>query len=479
MVANGGTLQKPKRAIPCFDLKEEDMKSGIYQIKNKLNGHKYIGQSNNIQRRWTEHRSPARKKSIVLDRAIEKHGIGSFLFETLEFCPTEFLNEREVFYIELLQPEYNMNKGGAGNVGHKQRERAKRILAEKAKKQWERKTDAEKRMVLEKNLIGPKKGHTVSLETRAKISQKLKGGKTSDLQKTRSREVNQVLLVGNCRGNKPVAQIDVSTGVIIQEYESVKAATMAVGLSHAGISQVLSGKQKTAGGYFWAPVSKGRSVETIPQGSRAEDELPLQAQGGHDVVHDIVHTMAMVKPWVSDRGMIQLAIRSGQYRYINAGPIFEGQTVKTDFLTGASTIEGEPSSASAIGYFAHLELLNGFSKTVFWTVQQMEAHAKKFSKSFALPSSPWKSNFDGMATKTMLRSLLSKYGILSVEMVHALAADRDETEHEERIHVEIMENANMGDVVDIPPPINGGPAPVPVPVPEPAHTPQEEGDPGF
>jgi len=149
------------------------------------------------------------------------------------------------------------------------------------------------------------------------------------------------------------------------------------------------------------------------------------------------------------RGIIQLAIRTGQYKYLNAGMLYEGQRVDSDFLTGAVTISGEPKNGAVIGYFAHMELLNGFSKTLFWDKAQVTAHAKKFSKSWGRPNSPWTTNFDGMATKTMIRNLLGKYGILSVEMISALSGDTDERNPEARADEEIELNANSGDVIDV------------------------------
>jgi recombination protein RecT len=149
------------------------------------------------------------------------------------------------------------------------------------------------------------------------------------------------------------------------------------------------------------------------------------------------------------RGIIQLAIRTGQYKYLNAGMLYEGQRVNSDFLTGAVTISGEPKNGAVIGYFAHMELLNGFSKTLFWDKEQVTAHAKKFSKSWGRPNSPWTTNFDGMATKTMIRNLLGKYGILSVEMISALSGDTDERNPEARADEEIEREANAGDVIDV------------------------------
>ncbi|HHJ5533878.1 TPA: recombinase RecT, partial [Streptococcus pyogenes] len=78
-----------------------------------------------------------------------------------------------------------------------------------------------------------------------------------------------------------------------------------------------------------------------------------------------------------------------------------------------------------VGYFAAFKLFNGFEKVSFWTVEKVTAHGKKFSKSFA--SGPWKTDFDAMAQKTILKDILSKYGPLSVEMQKAIDEDNQDS----------------------------------------------------
>jgi recombination protein RecT len=122
------------------------------------------------------------------------------------------------------------------------------------------------------------------------------------------------------------------------------------------------------------------------------------------------------------KGYIQLAMRTGKYRFINAGSVLEGEVKKHDKLSGELEL-GEPIGDKVVGYFAYLETINGFKKTLYWTSDQMTAHAKRFSKSFSKDYSPWKSDFDSMALKTMLRALLSKYGVMSIEMNTAIQYD--------------------------------------------------------
>lgn len=145
------------------------------------------------------------------------------------------------------------------------------------------------------------------------------------------------------------------------------------------------------------------------------------------------------------KGFIQLAMRTGQYRFLNADAIYEGQRVERNTLTGETKIVGESKkNAKAIGYFAYMELLNGFSKTVYMTTAEITAHAKKFSKSFSKAGSAWKTDFDAMALKTVTRRLLGKYGVMSIEMQTALTSDNGDG-----TQAEIDANAN-GDIIDLP-----------------------------
>jgi recombination protein RecT len=143
------------------------------------------------------------------------------------------------------------------------------------------------------------------------------------------------------------------------------------------------------------------------------------------------------------KGLIQLAMRTGEYRYLNADVVYEGELKSFDKLTGHMDLSGERTSDQVVGYFAYLELLNGFSKAVYWTKDQVLEHAKRFSKSFNSDYSPWKTDFDAMALKTVLRNLITKWGIMSVEMVQAV--DRDIEADAQR---EIDEYANS-EVLDI------------------------------
>lgn len=141
------------------------------------------------------------------------------------------------------------------------------------------------------------------------------------------------------------------------------------------------------------------------------------------------------------KGYIQLALRTGQYRVINADIVYEGELPVDSHnkLTGEIKFTGEKKSDKVLGYFAHIELLNGFSKTLYMTKEQVLAHAKKYSKSYSQDYSPWKVEFNAMAIKTVLRNLLSHYGYLSVEMISAMDSDSADTDERDRT---IKEQAN-------------------------------------
>ena len=88
--------------------------TGIYMIKNLINGKRYIVKSKNIKRRWYEHKSCSSMQYSDLKHDIKKFGIEKFKLEILEKCPEDRLDEREKFYISMLKPEYNIALGGQG-----------------------------------------------------------------------------------------------------------------------------------------------------------------------------------------------------------------------------------------------------------------------------------------------------------------------------------------------------------------------------
>lgn len=123
-------------------------------------------------------------------------------------------------------------------------------------------------------------------------------------------------------------------------------------------------------------------------------------------------------------GYVELAQRSGLYKSINVNTVYEGEVVKWNKFTEELTY-GEQEGDAAIGYCASFELLNGFRKVVYWTKDAVIKHAKRFSKSYNSSSSPWQSDFDAMAMKTVLAYTLRHWGPMSIEMQKAMAEDAD------------------------------------------------------
>lgn len=123
-------------------------------------------------------------------------------------------------------------------------------------------------------------------------------------------------------------------------------------------------------------------------------------------------------------GYVELAQRSGLYKSINVNTVYEGEVIKWNKFTEELTY-GEQEGDAAIGYCASFELLNGFRKVVYWTKDAVIKHAKRFSKSYNSSSSPWQSDFDAMAMKTVLAYTLRHWGPMSIEMQKAMAEDAD------------------------------------------------------
>lgn len=130
------------------------------------------------------------------------------------------------------------------------------------------------------------------------------------------------------------------------------------------------------------------------------------------------------------KGYIQLAIRSGQYKKLNVLAIKEGELIRFDPLNEEIEVrliedEEEREQANTIGYYAMFEYTNGFRKAIYWSKRKMEAHALKYSKGYQAKKGYtfWEKDFDGMAYKTMLRQLISKWGIMSIDMASAIDSD--------------------------------------------------------
>lgn len=174
-------------------------------------------------------------------------------------------------------------------------------------------------------------------------------------------------------------------------------------------------------------------------------QLPINKQLGFAYIVPYKNTPQFQ---IGYRGYLQLAQRTGAYRFINTDVVYEGEIKSHNKITGEIDLSGEPTGDKVAGYFAYIETVNGFKKTIYWTFEKLLAHAKRYSKSFNSKASAWQSNFDEMALKTMLRNLLSKYGVMSVEMSVALTADTgDDRTYEAQLTDDMTDNANQGVVI--------------------------------
>ena len=171
---------------------------------------------------------------------------------------------------------------------------------------------------------------------------------------------------------------------------------------------------------------------------------------------------------VGYRGLIQMAMRTGQYKTINADAVYKGELRGADKLTGRIDLSGERESDEVVGYFAHFELLNGFTKTLYMSVREMAAYAKKFSPSVKRETTidqllnkanapeagkavGWEGDFTAMALKTVIRRLLGKYGYLSVEMQGAMENEaKVETAATDAREVMIQTTGNTSIELDAP-----------------------------
>lgn len=146
------------------------------------------------------------------------------------------------------------------------------------------------------------------------------------------------------------------------------------------------------------------------------------------------------------KGFVQLAMRTGQYKKITVSELYDGQFKSYDPITDTLEYDlNDKVSDETTHYIAYFKLLNGFEKYFIMSKEEVEEHARKYSKTFNASFSNWKTNFDGMAKKTVLKLLLSKFGIMSIEMQTAQKADQaviKDIKDNNNIEVEYVDNDN-------------------------------------
>lgn len=221
-------------------------------------------------------------------------------------------------------------------------------------------------------------------------------------------------------------------------------------LDNDAVKALLEQSLKDNAGTFTASLIDLYGTETSLQNCAPQDvmkealkavslKLPINKQLGFAyIVPRKSHGSWIPVFQIGYKGLIQLAMRSGSYKHINADAVYEGEEVSYNRVTGEATIFGKPKSSNAIGYFAYIETLNGFSKCLYWTKAQVISHAERYSDSYKAGNKIWKDNFEEMAIKTVLTNLLKRYAILTVDMVLAetVAADSKADSVEDPIPVD-------------------------------------------
>ena len=130
------------------------------------------------------------------------------------------------------------------------------------------------------------------------------------------------------------------------------------------------------------------------------------------------------------KGYIQLALRSGYYKRLNVFSVKAGELKSWNPITEELELEmieddEAREKTASVGYVATFTYVNGFTKTIYWSRKKMEAHALRYSKGYAAKKNytMWEKDFDAMAYKTMLRQLISKWGIMSIDLQTAFEQD--------------------------------------------------------
>lgn len=400
--------------------------TGIYKITNKVNGHFYIGASRNIKKRWNEHRKKTNvlKGTSAIAKAYREFGLGNFLFEVIEECSVELLKSREEFYIANLKPQYNTSETGYAEKVFT--DSVLKKLSQSGKSQWEQMSEEQKSDFVSHNLQGPRKGHEVSEETRNKIRLANIGKKQSAVTiELRARKTKRSM-IGNTNGNKCIIAT-ADNGAFVAYFCSVKTAGEYYGVHPSTITGVLKGRRKRACGYKWFYVS----VETNRDECNGVGVILSHVEvRDNRKVEEIVHAQEMGNLGISDKGIAQLSIRSGQFKTINVTDVREGELKGRDRRTGYVTIEWiedekKRNNADVIGYLGYFKLLNGYEKESYWSMEELQKHGVQYSQTYKKGYGVWKDNFDAMAKKTVLKLMLNKGDApMSVQMQQAIKYDQ-------------------------------------------------------
>lgn len=198
---------------------------GIYKITNKINGKVYIGQSIDINKRWSEHKLNSQSEDTVVYRAMRKYGLDNFLFEVLEECHVNELDEREIYYIDLYKSYihaensngYNMTLGGGGSRGLKLSKEARRKLSI------------------------ARTGTTYSEEVKRKLSEAKRGAKNSFYGKSHTEASIRKISEAKKGGKHPKAKKVICLGVL---FDCGKDCAEFYGVNYNSMRLWLNGNRK-------------------------------------------------------------------------------------------------------------------------------------------------------------------------------------------------------------------------------------------
>lgn len=226
-------------------------KSGIYCFTNLINNRQYVGASNNIKRRYSEHISPKRKNlPFAIYKAFKKYGIENFKFEVLEIVEDcNILFQKEIYWIAKLKPRYNHNKGGLGNVGFSLKDSVKQKLSDLGKQQWQNKSEEQKQSIIKNNLTGPKEDYKMPEEQKQRLRELRVGKKWTEATRKKVSATQKISMKGNMNGNKKISSM--INGIIVKTYNSLVEASKDINRHPSTITGVLKGKKKHAGGFEW------------------------------------------------------------------------------------------------------------------------------------------------------------------------------------------------------------------------------------
>lgn len=207
------------------------MLSGIYQIRNLVNGKIYIGSSKNIKSRWNSHKTDINKKkhhSNLLQKAWYKYGEENFVFEVLATCPPEYLIKLEQWFLDNLKPEYNICKIARSVLGLKRSEETKM------------------KMALCKLGNTAFKGRKHTEETKQKMRISFKKPKSEEHRRKNTERLHQ----HRYKLLKPILQYNLD-GSFVQEWDSIKSIVETLNIHRMSIQNCITGRQKKAKGFIW------------------------------------------------------------------------------------------------------------------------------------------------------------------------------------------------------------------------------------